>query len=123
MNCTARTAHSWRNQQQTCKSRFTETQLLSGDSDSDIRANLTPYTLYRHDHSSDKFSSLGICIKNTIHIMYHKHFANLNAVKFQVAFCNNVEQQNISFVLVYRKNSSNILQFVNSGLLTKSSYN
>ena len=93
---------------------LTETQLSPGDSDSDIRAHLTPFTLYRHDHNSDKFSSLGICIKSTIHIVYHKHFVNLNAVKFQVAFGNNVEQQNISFLLVYQKNSSKILQFVNS---------
>ena len=48
---------------------LTETQLLPGDSDSDIRANLTPFTLYRHDRNSDKFSSLAICIKNNIHIV------------------------------------------------------
>lgn len=46
--------------------------------------------------------------------MYQEHLASLNTVKFEVAFGNNVEQQNISFLLVYRKNSSNILQFVNS---------
>ena len=37
---------------------LTETQLLPGDGDSDVRANLTPFTLYRHDHNSDKFGNL-----------------------------------------------------------------
>ena len=43
-----------------------------------------------------------------------QHFANLNAIKFEVAFGNIVEQQNISSLLVYRKSSSNILQFDHS---------
>jgi hypothetical protein len=33
---------------------FTETQLLAKDSDTEITANLKPFTIYCQDHDSDK---------------------------------------------------------------------
>ena len=94
---------------------FIETQLLPGDNDSDIIKNLTPFTLYRHDHDSDKFSSLALCMKNSIDrtCVYQKYFPTLNAVKFVMACGNDIKRENLSFLLVYRKNGSNILEFVN----------
>ena len=91
---------------------LTETQLLPGDSDMDIANNLTPFTLYRYDHDSDKFSSLAICIKNNIHILHQEFFPSLNAVKFVITCDKN--KQSLSCLLIYRKNGSNILQFVNA---------
>ena len=70
--------------------------------------------MYRHDHSSDKFSSLAICVKNNIQIKHQHYFPTLNSVNFVITCNKNMVQQNLSFLLVYRKNSSNILQFVNS---------
>ena len=92
---------------------FTETQLLPGDNDSDIIDNLTPFVLYRYDHNSDKYSSLAICIKNNIHVTYQEYFPTLNAVKFMFSSDNPRVRVNISSLLVYRKNNSNILGFIN----------
>ena len=63
---------------------FTETQLLPGDNDFDIVQNLTPFTLYRNDHNSDKFCSLATCVKNDFHLLNQEFFPTLNAVKFLV---------------------------------------
>ena len=44
---------------------------------------------------------------------HQEHFPSLNALKFEF-FCDNKEvQQNISFLLIYRKNCSKIQEFVN----------
>ena len=91
---------------------LTKTQLLPGDSDMDIPNNLIPFTLYRYDHNSSKLSSLAICIKNNIHILHQVFFPSLNAVKFVITCDKN--KQSLSCLLIYRKNGSNILQFVNA---------
>ena len=92
---------------------FTETQLLPGDNDFDIVQNLTPFTLYRNDHNSDKFCSLATCVKNDFHVLNQEYFPTLNAVKFLVTCdTNNVRQQTLSFLLLYRKNGTSILDFV-----------
>ena len=91
---------------------LTKTQLLPGDSDMDIANNLIPFTLYRYDHNSYKLSSLAICIKNNIHILHQVFFPSLNAVKFVITCDKN--KQSLSCLLIYRKNGSNILQFVNA---------
>ena len=49
-----------------------------------LQTILTPFTLYRYDHDSDKFSSLAICIKKNIHILHPEFFPSLNAVKFVI---------------------------------------
>ena len=74
---------------------------------------MTPFALYRYDHNSDKYSSLAICTKNNIHVTYQEYFPTLNAVKFMFSSDNHRVQANISFLLVYRKNNSNILGFIN----------
>lgn len=63
---------------------------------------------------SDKFSSLAVCIKKNILIVNQEHFLSLNGLKFEF-FCDNKEvKQNISFLLIYRKNCSKIQEFVNA---------
>ena len=78
----------------------------------EIRHNLTSLTIRRHDHDCDKFSSLAICIKNNIHIRYQQYVQALHAVNFVVKFGNSTLQKNLSFLLVYRTNCSNIQQLV-----------
>ena len=78
-----------------------------------MKNNLTPFTLYRHDHNSDKFSSLGICIKSNIQIVHQEQYPTINAVRFKVSCNNNILQQNVTFLLVYRKNDSDISVFIN----------
>ena len=77
---------------------FTETHLSPEDSDTDIRENLNPFILYRHDHHSDKFSGMAICRKQEIWLLNHEYFPALNGVKFTF--------------LLYRKNNTNVQQFV-----------
>ena len=93
---------------------FTETQLSPSDNASDIIENLVPFTLYRHDHNSDKFPSLALCMQNnnSNHILCQEYFPTLNAVKFVMTCDSDVTRENLSFLLVYRKNRSNILEFV-----------
>lgn len=87
-------------------------QLLPGDSDSDIIENFTPFSLHGHDHTSDKFFSLALCIKNNINIMYQEYCPTVNGLRFVVTCDNNIWQQNLSFLLLYLKNSSNIFDFL-----------
>ena len=77
---------------------FTETQLLPGDNDFDIVQNLTPFTLYRYDHNSDKFCSQATCVKNNFHILNQEYFTTLNAVKFVVTCDTNDVQEPTKYV-------------------------
>ena len=93
---------------------FTETQLLPNDNDSDIIDNLSPFSLYRYDHNSDKYSSLAICIKKKFHVTNQEYYPTLNAVRFMFTFNNHRSYDvNISLLLIYRKNNSNILDLIN----------
>ena len=94
---------------------FTETQLSPTDSDTDIRDTLSPFILYRHDHHSDKFSSMAICRKQEICLSNHEYFPALNGVKFTFSSENNITELpvlNFSLLLLYRKNNTNVQQFV-----------
>lgn len=91
---------------------LTETQLLPQDTDHNIRNDLNPFTLYRQDHISDKYSSLALCTKNNIEITEQEYFPSVNALKF-VATNTSIQQQ-LSFLLLYKQHSSNVLQFINS---------
>ena len=53
---------------------FTETQLLSQNSDAEIRQNLHPFLLFRQDHNTDKYMSLAVCTKNHNPIAQHDYF-------------------------------------------------
>ena len=88
---------------------LTETQLLPKIDDKEIRDNL-PYTLHREDHVSDKFCSLALCTKSNVEITQYEYFPALNAVKLVALDTNTEFQQTI--VLLYRKQRSNISDFV-----------
>ena len=47
---------------------FTETQLLPDVSGIEIAENLKPFKIYRQDHETDKYSSMAICVKNTLEV-------------------------------------------------------
>lgn len=90
---------------------FTETQLLPNSNDNQIRENLQPFTLLRQDHVSDRFSSLALCAKNNIAIKECEYFSAINAIKFLLV--NHVTDISQSVILLYRKHSSNILDYIN----------
>ena len=91
---------------------FTETQLLPNDADNEIRRNLQPLALFRQDHQRDKFMSIAVCIKDYIQITEHEYFSSINALKFVVT--NSINQQNPSFLLLYRKQSTSIPLFISN---------
>ena len=91
---------------------LTETQLLPQDNDTEIRNNLNPLTLIRQDHASDKYCSLAICVCNNLTISNREYFPQVNALKLTIF--NIVTQQRLSLLLLYRKNSCNVSQYVNN---------
>ena len=90
---------------------FTETQLLPNSNDNQIQENLQPFTLLRQDHVSDRFSSLALCAKNNIEFKEYEYFPAINAIKFLLI--NHITDISQSIILLYRKHSSNILQYIN----------
>ena len=89
---------------------FTETQLLPNDSDMEITEDLRPFRICRHDHSTDKYSSMAICIKDTFIIQDYQYIPSLNALSFSLM---NIKQQEFrSFLLLYRKNNSSVSQYL-----------
>ena len=90
---------------------FTETQVRSTDSDQEIKRNLQPFQLYRKDNS-DKYMSLAVCFRNTVTVSHHEYFSAVNGLKFVV--CHTKSLQTFKVLLLYRKNNSNIHQYINS---------
>ena len=90
---------------------FTETQLLPSSNDNEIKNNLHPFTLYRQDHASDRYSSLAICSKN-LDIKQHHYFPDINALKFVVV--NDIIPVHLTILLLYRKHGSSISQYINN---------
>jgi DNA replication protein DnaC len=88
---------------------LTETQLLLHYSDDEIKNDLHPFTLYRQDHS-DRYASLAICIRNSIQTLNHEDFPSLNATMFEVIHVPTLKKK--TFLLLYRKNNSDIKQYV-----------
>ena len=88
---------------------LTETQLKPTDLDDDIRSTLHPFELYRQD-STDKYSSLAVCLRNTVCIVEHEYFSSLNAVKFVICSTNTLKRKTL--LLLYRKHSTNSHQYV-----------
>ena len=78
---------------------FTETQLLTNDLDTEITENLKPFTIYRQDHDSDKYSSMAICIRDTLQMVDYEYFPSLNAIKFVLV--DTKLQESRSFLLLY----------------------
>ena len=54
-------------------SALTETQLFAGESCDEISENLRPFKIYRQDHSTDKFSSMAVCIKTALTMVNHEY--------------------------------------------------
>ena len=53
---------------------------------------------------------MALCTRNTVEIREYEYFASLNALKFYLVDCRSQDMR--TFLLLYRKQSSNILQYV-----------
>ena len=89
---------------------FTETQLLANDLDTEIGANLKPFTIYRQDLDSDKYSSMAICIRDTLQMVDYEYFPSLNDLKFVLV--DTKLQESRSFLLLYKKNNCNVSRYI-----------
>ena len=89
---------------------FTETQLLRDVSGTEITQNLKPFRIYHQDHQTDKYSSMAICVKGTLEVREYEYIPSLNAMKFNLLDIK--LQESLMFLLVYRKNNSNISQYM-----------
>ena len=89
---------------------LTETQLLPQDSDNEILNNLCPFKLHRQDHNTDKYSSMALCARNTVEIRQCEYFPSINALTFDLV--NRTSKEIRTILLLYRKQNSNILQYV-----------
>ena len=89
---------------------LTETQLLPQDSDNEILNNLCPFKLHRQDHNTDKYSSMALCARNTVEIRQCEYFPSINALTFDLV--NRRSKEIRTVLLLYRKQNSNILQYV-----------
>ncbi len=61
---------------------LTETQLLPNDSDIEITENLKPFTIYCQDHNSDKYSSMAVCIRDSLQMEEYEYLPLLNVLRF-----------------------------------------
>ena len=91
---------------------LTETQLTPSDSDNDIQDHLYPFILNRQD-SDDRYSSLAFCNKTTVHIREKEYIPVVNALMFTTVFTGRGNCE-IRFLLLYRKQASNVHDFVNN---------
>ena len=91
---------------------LTETQLLPQSNDNEIVNNLQGFTLHRQDHTSDRYSSLALCYKDNIIINQCDYFSSINAVKYVLS--NDVNQFRTTVLLLYRKHSCNVLQYIDT---------
>ena len=89
---------------------LTETQLLPSDSGDEIISTLSPFILYRQDHATDKYSSMAVCTRSTVEIRTCEYFPSLNGLKCEVVNYKSNEVRN--FLLLYRKQNSNVLQYI-----------
>ena len=100
---------------------FTETQLLRDVSGTEITENLKPFRIYRQDHQTDKYSSMAICVKGTLEVREYEYIPSLNALKFNLLDIK--LQESLMFLLVYRKNNSNISQYMEALQYVLTSFN
>ena len=90
---------------------LTETQLFPHDSDVDIQESLKPFGLYGQDHRTDKCLTLAVCTKPNFLKSDKRHILSINALKFVIF--NSLTNHSISFLLLYRKNTVNIHDYIN----------
>ena len=91
---------------------FTETHLRTSDLDNDIQDHLNPFILNRQD-SHDRYSSLAFCTKTTVNINEKEYFSVINGLMFTTVFTSRGNCE-IRFLLLYRKQASNVQDFVNN---------
>ena len=91
---------------------LTETQLFPHDSEVDIQENLIPFRLYGQDHRTDKCLTLAVCTKPNFLMSDKRHVLSINALKFVIF--NSLTNQRISFLLLHRKNTTNIHEYINN---------
>ena len=89
---------------------LTETHLLPHHSDVEIQQNLTPFILHRQDHRTDKYLSLAVCTKENILMLDKQYISSIYALKFVIF--DSVTHHRISFLLLYRKNTSNVHDYI-----------
>ena len=89
---------------------FTETQMLPQTPDNDTRQYLHPFDLIRQDHPTDKYMSLALCTKKPIQVTSYDYFPSINGIKFEIE--SNIKMQKQSFLLVYRKQSTSIRNYI-----------
>lgn len=89
---------------------FTETQLLPQESNQEIVQNLSPFTLYRQDHTTDRYSSMTVCTRSTVEMTNVEYIPAINALKFKLVNVNLHEEN--TFLLLYRKQSLNSTQYI-----------
>ena len=90
---------------------LTETQLTPCDSDNDIQDHLYPFILNRQD-SDDRYSSLAFCNK-TVYIKEKEYLPVINGLMFTTVFTRQ-ENCEMRFLFIYRKQSSNVHDFVSN---------
>ena len=91
---------------------FTETHLRTSDLDNDIQDHLNPFILNRQD-SHDRYSSLAFCTKTTVNINEKEYFSVINGLMFTTVFTSRGNCE-IRIFLLYRKQASNVQDFVNN---------
>ena len=91
---------------------LTETQLTPSDSDNDFQDHLYPFTLNRQD-SDDRYSSLAFCNKTTLHIKEKEYLSVINGLMLTIVFTSK-DNCEMRFLLLYRKQASNVHDFVNN---------
>ena len=92
---------------------LTETQLTPFDSDNDIQDHLYPFILNRQDNSDDRYSSLAFCNRTTVRINEKEYVPVINALIFTAVF-STLENCEIRCLFLYRKQASNVHDFVNN---------
>ena len=92
---------------------LTETQLAPHSNDTHIKSHLLPFTLYRQDHPTDRYLSLALCTRRSIKTKEHEYFPQVNAMKFVIIKNTSTNMcPNFTVLFLYRKNNSNIIQYV-----------
>ena len=76
----------------------------------EIKENLEPFRIYRQDHCTDKYSSMAICVKHNLELENYEYIPILNAIKFDLVDTRLRESR--SLLLLYRKNNSNVPQYM-----------
>ena len=88
---------------------FTETQLQATDGDTQIGTNLLTFDVIKQD-STDRYLSLAVCLRNTIHMIDVVYFSTVNALSF--VLCSSKSENRKSVLLLYREHGSSVQNFL-----------